>query len=127
MVQNMGSGLFDYDLTNLIKAFFIVVIAFFLAIVGSIILTKQLFGTSNFGKLALAKTQEATEGYTSASSSYQNMLQREGHARTILRPAGKVTIAGEQYDATALTGFIERGEEIIVVGYQTGQLVVKKK
>lgn len=127
MVQNMGTGIFDYDPTNLIKAFFVVVIAFFLAIVGSIILTKQLFGTTHFGKLALAKTQEALEGYTSASTSYQNMQGREGIARTILRPAGKVTIDGDSFDATALTGFIEKGEKIVVVSYQAGQLVVKKK
>jgi len=127
MVQNMGTGIFDYDLTNVVKAFFVVVIAFFLSIVGSIILTKQLFGTTHFGNLALAKTQKTDEGYTSASSAYQNMQGQEGIARTILRPAGKVSIDGDQYDATALTGFIEKGVKIIVVGYQTGQLVVKKK
>ncbi len=127
MVQNMGTGIFDYDFTNVVKAFFVVVIAFFLSIVSSIILTKQLFGTTHFGNLALAKTQEAEEGYTSASSAYQNMQGHEGVAKTILRPAGKVSISGDQFDATALTGFIEKGEKIIVVGYQTGQLVVKKK
>ncbi|RLD42342.1 MAG: nodulation protein NfeD [Bacteroidetes bacterium] len=127
MVQNMGTGIFDYDLTNVVKAFFVVVIAFFLSIVGSIILTKQLFGTTHFGNLALAKTQKTDEGYTSASSAYQNMQGQEGIARTILRPTGKVSIDGDQYDATALTGFIEKGVKIIVVGYQTGQLVVKKK
>jgi membrane-bound serine protease (ClpP class) len=127
MVQNMGTGIFDYDLTNVVKAFFVVVIAFFLSIVGSIILTKQLFGTSHFGNLALAKTQEAEEGYTSASLAYQNMMGHEGIARTILRPAGKVEIEGDQFDATALTGYIEKGEKIVVVSYQTGQLVVKKK
>jgi len=126
MVQNMGTGIFDYDLTNLVKSFFVVVIAFFLAIVGSIILTKQLFGRGNFGNLALAKTQEADEGYTSASIGYQNMNGREGTARTILRPSGKVTIDGDQFDATAITGFIDKGDQIIVVGYQTGQLIVKK-
>jgi len=127
MVQNMGTGIFDYDFTNVVKAFFVVVIAFFLSIVSSIILTKQLFGTTHFGNLALAKTQEAEEGYTSASSAYQNMQGHEGVAKTILRPAGKVSISGDQFDAKALTGFIEKGEKIIVVGYQTGQLVVKKK
>jgi len=127
MVQNMGTGIFDYDFTNVIKAFFVVVIAFFLSIVSSIILTKQLFGTTHFGNLALAKTQETDEGYTSANKSYSNMKGKEGIARTILRPSGKVSIDGDQFDATALTGFIEKGVKIVVVGYQTGQLVVKKK
>ncbi len=127
MVQNMGTGIFDYDMTNVVKAFFVVIIAFFLAITASLVLTKQLFGGTGFGgRLSLAKTQQAGEGYTSASSAYQNMHGRHGLARTILRPAGKVEIDGDLFDATAITGYIEKGEKITVVGYQTGQLVVKK-
>lgn len=128
MVENMGEGVFDYDLTNVVKAFFIVVIAFFLSLVGSIILTKQLLGTNYFAGLglALAKTQEADEGYTSAKSNYRSMNGHQGTTRTILRPSGKVTIDGDQFDATALTGYIDKGVPIVVVGYQTGQLIVKK-
>ncbi|MCF6171275.1 MAG: nodulation protein NfeD [Bacteroidales bacterium] len=126
MVQNMGSGIFDYDPSRIIQAFFVVIIASFLSIVGSLILTKQFFGTTHFGQFALAKTQQSDEGYTSASDTYQNMKGREGRARTMLRPAGKVEVDGDLFDATALTGFIEKGNKIVVVGYQTGQLVVKK-
>ena len=92
-------------------------------------LTRKLFDTSNWfgGRLALVKTQQAEEGYTSATTGYQDMLHKNGVAKTILRPAGKVDIEGDMYDATALTGYIEKDEQIIVVGYQTGQLVVKKK
>lgn len=129
MVEHMGPGAFDYDLSKLVRAFFIVVISFCLAIIGSIVLTKQLFNTNNWfgGKLALVKTQQTDEGYTSADSGYQSMLHKSGVAQTILRPSGKVDIDGDMYDATAITGYIEQDEEIIVVGYQTGQLIVKKK
>ena len=92
-------------------------------------LTKQLFNT-NFSigsKLALAKTQDSTKGYSSASKDYQAMLNKAGKAMTILRPSGKVEIDGDMYDATAITGFIESGENIEVVNYQTGQLFVKKR
>jgi membrane-bound serine protease (ClpP class) len=44
----------------------------------------------------------------------------------MLRPAGKVEIEGDVYDAVALTGYIEKGEQIKVVDYQSAQLVVKK-
>jgi membrane-bound serine protease (ClpP class) len=51
---------------------------------------------------------------------------REGIAYTMLRPAGKIMIDNELYDATARTGLIEKGEKIVVVGYLNAQLVVKK-
>ena len=129
MVENVEPGTFNYDFSKVIRAFFIVVISFTVSIILSIVLTKQLFNT-NFSigsKLALAKTQDSSEGYSSASESYKSMLNKTGKAMTILRPSGKVEIDGDMYDATALTGFIENGEEIEVVNYQTGQLFVKKK
>lgn len=54
------------------------------------------------------------------------MLGRTGTAHTILRPAGKVKIGDEVFDATALTGYIEKGDKIEVVKYETGQLFVRK-
>lgn len=128
MVGNIGPGTFDYNFSNLVRAFFIVVTAFVVAIFGSIILTKQLFNTQYAigGKLALSKTQQAGEGYTSATDEYKNMIKKQGIARTILRPSGKVEIDGDLYDATAITGYIDQDEKIIVVGYQTSQLIVKK-
>jgi len=129
MVENVEPGTFNYDYSNVVRAFFVVVIAFVLAILGSIVLTKQLFNTNySLGtKLALSKTQQKAEGYTSANAGYTSMLNKTGRAMTILRPAGKVEIEGEMYDATALTGYIDKDEIIEVVSYHTGQLFVKKK
>jgi len=129
MVGNVGPGTFDIDFSNLARAFFTVVIAFFLAVFGSILITKNLFNTRySFGsRLALAKTQDINEGYTTADRSYQDMLHKEGVAKTILRPSGKVDVEGDMYDATARSGYIDQGEKVIVVGYRTGQLIVKKK
>lgn len=128
MVGTVGPGNFDYDFSNLLTAFLTVVIAFTLSIFLSIVITRRLFNTEHFigSRLALVKTQQATEGYTSASSNYQQMMGKTGMAQTILRPAGKVEIEGDLYDATAITGYIDKGNPIKVVGYQTGQLVVKK-
>ena len=129
MVENVEPGTFNYDFSKVIRAFFVVIIAFVASIIGSLIITKQMFNmkTSLGAKLALAKTQNIDEGYTSATVEYSNMLHKTGVAKTILRPSGKVEIDGDMYDATALTGYIEQGEEIEVVNYQTGQLFVRKK
>jgi membrane-bound serine protease (ClpP class) len=112
---------------KLAEAFFIVVIAFFVSITGSIYMTKKLFtGKTFFGDLALVATQQKTDGFTSADVSYQDIAGKTGIAHTMLRPAGKVMIAGMLYDATALTGYIDRDEPVEVVKYETAQLFVKK-
>jgi membrane-bound serine protease (ClpP class) len=128
MVGTVGPGSFDYDFSGLVQAFFVVIIAFVVAIFGSLFLSKQLFNTDYAigGRLALAKTQNPEEGYTSANKYYKKMLKKEGVARTILRPSGKVEIEGDVYDATALSGYIDKDEKIVVVNYQTSQLIVKK-
>lgn len=126
MVGKINPDSFDYDLSGVLRAFFVVVIASFLSIAASIFLTKKLMTSHTFSGLALSKTQEKDEGYTSAIQAYQNMIGTYGSARTILRPTGKVEIRGELFDATALTSYIEKGESIQVVNYQNAQLIVKK-
>ena len=126
MVDSIGPGVFDYDFSKLVKAFFIVIIASFISIVGSIMLSKQLFTSTTFGNLALSKTQDADEGYTSATEDYTAMINKKGISRTILRPAGKIEIEGDLYDAVALTSYINKDEKVIVVDYHNAQLVVKK-
>jgi len=119
---------FDQSATaKLAEAFFIVVISFFISVTGSIYITRKLFtGKTFFGELALVATQKKEEGYTSASADYQHIIGKTGIAKTMLRPSGKVMVEGMMYDATALTGYIDKGEPIFVVKYETAQLVVQK-
>ncbi len=126
MVDQIGPGMFDYDLSKLVRAFFIVIIAVFLSIAGSIALSKRLFTTTTFGQLALSKTQDADKGYTAATLDYTAMIGKKGVSRTILRPAGKIEIGGDLFDAVALTSYIEKGQAVKVVDYRNAQLVVKK-
>jgi membrane-bound serine protease (ClpP class) len=126
MVGNMNFEMDSFPFGELINALFIVIIATFLSLLLSIYLSRKLFTTTIFGELALATTQDKAEGYTSAISSYQLMVGREGIAKTILRPAGKIQIDDEIYDATAEAGFIDKGENIHVTRYDNTQLIVRK-
>ena len=56
----------------------------------------------------------------------KNLAGKIGTAFTILRPSGKVEIDGDVYDATAETGYIDKGEKIEVVRFETAQLFVRK-
>ncbi len=124
LVENIG---FDFRFVNggeFIYAFFVVVIAIFLSIIGSYYLSKKLFGSQQF-KLALYDVQNKEMGYTSAVREYNEMIGKVGKAKTILRPSGKIVIDDHEYDATALTGYIEKGEDVEVIKYATSSLVVK--
>lgn len=126
MVDNMGFDFSDVQLNGLMKAFFIVMISIFLSVISSMYLSKKMFTTTIFGHLALDETQQANNGYTFSDNGYKSMLGKAGIARTILRPVGKVEIENEVFDATAITGYIEKGDNIEVVKYETAQLFVRK-
>lgn len=126
MVETVGSSTFAVDIVALTKAFFTVIIAIFTAVAGSLFISKKLFTTHAFGHLALDRVQDKNDGFTSATNNYSSMVGRIGTTLTLLRPAGKIIIDDEIYDATASSGFIDEDETIEVVSYATGQLFVKK-
>ncbi|RLD80486.1 MAG: nodulation protein NfeD [Bacteroidetes bacterium] len=126
MIGNVGLDFSGVGFEVGATAFFIVIIAIFLALIGSFWISKKLFTTTIFGHLALEAEQLKTEGFSTSNVKYKSMLGKKGVAWSVLRPAGKVSIEGDVFDATAMTGYIEKGDEIEVVKYETGQLFVIK-
>lgn len=126
MVGNVGFDFTGVPAGEILKAFLIVIIAFFLSLTGSFYLGQKLFTTSRFGELALDTVQNTDAGYTSANSMMKTLVGQTGVAFTMLRPSGKVDIDDEIYDATALTGFVDKGEKVKVVKYETSQVFVIK-
>ncbi|NOY37932.1 MAG: nodulation protein NfeD [Chlorobi bacterium] len=127
MVDNVVFS-FDPSLAflMLLKAIFIVLIAGLMGLIFAFILTKELF-TSRKLRFALNTTQQKDAGFIGVSADiFQNLVGKHGVAKTVLRPAGKIEINGETYDARAEVGFIDRGEKIMVVRHLTGQLYVIK-
>ncbi len=125
----VDSVILDGQLINvdrLVQSFFTVIIAAFLALISSIWLSKKLFTSNALGHLALDSIQNKAEGFSTSDEKYRGMLNKIGIAKTNLRPAGKVQIENDYFDATALNGFIEKGTKIKVVKYETAQLFVSK-
>lgn len=52
------------------------------------------------------------------------LIGEEGIAVTVLRPSGKVEIAGEYYDAISEEGFIEKGSRVKVIRQENTQVYV---
>ncbi len=128
MVESFEGYEGSIDFSPLITAFFTVIIAMFLGMLGSFYLSKKLFsGKTIFGELALTATQEKSEGFTSAYNKYEAMIGLEAVAFSDLRPAGKIEMNGELFDAVAESGYIEKESKVTVRGYLNGQLSVRIK
>lgn len=126
MIDNIGTDFTGIALGDIASAFSIVVTSSFLALVGSFYLGKKMLTSTLFGQLALDTVQDAQQGYTSAVSAYNQLIGKTGTTHTMLRPAGKILINDELYDATAETGYIEKNQQVRVVKYHNAQLIVTK-
>ncbi len=126
LVHNEGLD-FEYTgVSSVLKAFFVVIISIISSFFLSIWLGQKLLTTTRFGELSLITTQKSSEGYTSVDIKLKDYVGKTGVASTLLRPAGKIDIDEEQLDATAETGFIEKGEKIIIVKFENQQMIVRK-
>ncbi|MEC7839393.1 MAG: NfeD family protein [Chlamydiota bacterium] len=65
------------------------------------------------------------EGYT-ASAWDTTLVGKDGVVSTDLKPCGHVTIASKKYSAISQSGYITKGDPIVVVGGEGDTLIVKK-
>jgi membrane-bound serine protease (ClpP class) len=125
LLANVRFDFSPVDFNSLLEALFIVLLAIIGAMVLSFEAARHLLGNPRFG-IALAKTQQHEEGYVAADTSLASLIGAEGTAYSILRPAGKVLIEQDVYDAVCREGYIEKGEKIRVKDFKNAQLIVEK-
>jgi membrane-bound serine protease (ClpP class) len=89
-------------------------------------LSSRIGAKGIFRNVALQATMEKSEGYMGVEMSGLQMVGKSGTASTVLRPSGKVRIDGVVYDAVSEDGFIEKGQAVKVLRYETGQVYVEK-
>ena len=85
----------------------------------------KLTETKAFQRMALTATQESAQGF-SVNVSNTEMAGKKGMAHTVLRPSGKVMIEEQVYDAFTRGEYVEKGENIEVIGTEGVTLRVKK-
>ncbi|MFD1768954.1 NfeD family protein [Sphingobacterium suaedae] len=118
----------DFKLTTpglLMNSFLIVTGAMILSVVLMVLFGKNLLKSRAFKRLVLEDEQQSAVGYTS-SPQKAGLINKNGIARTVLRPAGKIEIDGVWYDAVALDGFIDLGEQVYVEKHENYNLFVRK-
>jgi membrane-bound serine protease (ClpP class) len=127
MIDNIVWEFEGAGLEPFIKSLFLVIFSSFVALVLSISLGSKLLTSSFFSHLVLSSTQNTSEGYSSFDSRFKDLVGQSGIAATSLRPSGRVEINYEYYDAKSLMGFIDKGEKVKVVNFETGQIYVIKE
>ena len=89
-------------------------------------MSQKLFGSRRLN-FALHAEQKVEDGFVGVDMAVKEEIGKEGVAFTDLRPAGKVSIGDDVYDAVSETGaFITRGTSVRVLKYQAGQVYVVK-
>ena len=124
----VSNDYFDFKLAHpgmLFNSFLIVIGSMFLAVILMVIFGKNILKSSAFKRLVLEDEQKSDQGYTS-SVSKADLLHKQGVAKTVLRPSGKIEIDGVWYDAVALDGFIDAGDLIYVEKHENYNLFVRK-
>ncbi len=121
----------DFDFTGegmnlLMRAFGVVVLSAVLGLSLSIWAASKLLTTSSFAALVLGADQKTEEGYLGVDGKSKELVGKEGEAYTVLRPSGKVFVDGKIYDAKSEFGYLNKGDKIKVIRYETGQLYVVK-
>jgi membrane-bound serine protease (ClpP class) len=116
----------SFNILTILKPFGIVVLSVFLGLIAGIYLSRKVLTSSLFPNLALQNNLHNEDGYIGIDSKIKSKVGAEGTAITTLRPAGKVEIDGEWFDAVAEFGYIEKGSKIKITKDEAGQLYVTK-
>lgn len=77
-------------------------------------------------KLTLSLSLTSQKGYVSSSGDMKQWIGKEGTARSVLRPSGKVEVEGHILDAVTEGDFIEKGRKIRVVRAEGSRVVVRR-
>jgi membrane-bound serine protease (ClpP class) len=110
----------------LMKSLSLVLVSILLGIIISLWATRKLLTTTAFGHLSLKSEQRMDEGYIGVETQQRSLVGETGIAHTVLRPSGKVKIGEKLYDAKSEYGLIEKGRQVRVIRYETGQIYVVK-
>jgi membrane-bound serine protease (ClpP class) len=128
MVDNVNFRFDKEHVVPVLQSLLMVVFSALFSAVLSIFLSSILLSSarSPLRGLVLSTTQQIKEGYISVEPEYASHIGEKGTTLTILRPAGKIIINDKVYDAKCETGYIEKNVEVIVSGFDAGQLCVRK-
>lgn len=123
-VNNVDFNFDGVDARDINRSILTVICGTVLGFFAMIYFSNKIGKRGFFKKIALNTTQEISSGYIGVPEEMQHLIGRTGITSTILRPAGRIIIDNERYDAVALYGYIEPETPVKVVKYENSQLYV---
>ncbi|UTW68290.1 nodulation protein NfeD [bacterium SCSIO 12643] len=126
MVKNIDFDFSMVELDGILLSFSVVLMATLFMAILSIILLPKMLSSGRLDKLVLRSSQEVEDGYSSVDQSLNKMVGISGITISDLRPSGKIEIESQHYDAFSVGTYIDKGEQIEVIGTEGPQLLVRK-
>ncbi|MBA4408995.1 MAG: NfeD family protein [Bacteroidota bacterium] len=129
LIKNVDFTFEHVNMGDLLTAVGTVFIGSIAGIGLAIYLSQKLFTTEKgqFSHLSLKEVMSLKDGYVGVDPALMFLKGKKGIAVTTLRPSGKISIEGKNYDALAESGMIDKGTRIVVTRVETAQLYVEEE
>lgn len=129
IIGSIGAVLVFFSLASLTDSLgeLFLGIMLFIAFIGLVIyLLLKLIPRERFkNTLILNSELNSQEGFSS-NGNYDYLMGQRGISITILRPSGKIRIAGEIYYVSSEDKFIEKDKQVLVVGVEGSKIFVRE-
>lgn len=128
LIDNVNFDFGNVSLRRVSVALMTVVAGVFGGIILSLWLGRFMFSRDRgpLKRLSLKNVQDVNDGYVSIDNALLTLVGKSGAAATVLRPAGKIEIGGEIYDAVTSGEFIDKGKIVKVLKVEATQLYVEE-
>ncbi len=126
LIKNVNFTFEHVNMGDLLVAVGTVFIGAISGIVLAVYLSQKMFTTERgqFAHLSLRESLKKEDGYLGVEPELLQLKGKSGITVTMLRPSGKISIDGRNYDALAESGLIEKGTRIVVTRVEAAQLYV---
>lgn len=126
LINNVDFDFGHVDMENVGIAITTVILGVFGGFIFSLYFGKKVFSAESgpFKNMSLKSVQNVNDGFVCIETGMYALKGRNGISKTVLRPGGKVIIDDEVFDAMAVNGFIDKGENIEVIKVEATQLYV---
>lgn len=110
----------------LIRAFFRVMVVISIAFGTILFFGDSILNMPGFNRLILTSNQESEDGFTVKRNELYDLIGKEAIVINQLRPAGKVAIDNQYYQAISTAHMIEKDTKVIVTGVNGYSLIVRE-
>ena len=128
LIKNVNFTFEHVNMGDLLVAVGTVFIGAISGIALAVYLSQKMFTTEKgqFAHLSLREVMKKEDGYIGVEPELLQLKGKSGITVTLLRPSGKISIDGRNYDALAESGLIEKGTRIVVTRVEAAQLYVSE-